>query len=116
MEIKTAADIDNAAVSYLRKQSGKSQREFWNSVGISQPGGWKYESSGPIPEPVRQLVFAIYVAGIDLDSSTPEGAERVLLIGKQLRTNQLANPAMAEKLDIALAHLNSASKIINDIT
>lgn len=83
MEIRSAADITAEAVRYLRQRAGLTQRAFWSRVGVTQPGGWHYEHGAtPILKPVRLLVFIVYVAGIDPDCQTEEGAAAMLRLGK----------------------------------
>lgn len=75
--VKSQKQITGAEAKALRIQEGLSQREFWEAVGVSQPAGCRYERSKHIPAPVRILIFAIYVIGIRIDASTPEGIEHM---------------------------------------
>lgn len=89
MNITTEADITAEALKELRKQSGEIQRSFWARVGVTQAGGSRYESGQiPLPKPLRLLVFANYVAGLDLDSSTEEGGAKVIAMGKAFNSKQ----------------------------
>ena len=84
MIINTEREITSDALKFLRAQYGMTQLAFWRPVGISQPGGWRYEAGEtPIPKPVRILVFMIYVAGINIDASTERGAKKLINLGKK---------------------------------
>lgn len=114
MEIKTEADIDGVAAKALRNASGEPQHIFWNRVGVSQPTGYGYESGrAPIPKYVRLTLFAIYVAGLELDATTAEGVAAM----KRLATLQHSDGAAerADKLHEAMRHIKQASKLLGDI-
>lgn len=114
MEIKTEADIDGAVVKALREERGDSQDTFWSRVGISQSGGYAYECGrSPIPRYVRLTLFAIYVAGLELDATTTEGVAAM----KRLATLQHSDGAAerADKLHEAMQHIKQASKLLGDI-
>ncbi len=82
-QIKSAQDITGPVARELRKGKKLSQDKFWTRVGIKQSGGCQYEQEKwPIPEPVRMLIYSIYVAGLDLDPSTPAGANKVKKLAK----------------------------------
>lgn len=109
MDIKTAADISQDALVQLRKGSGLTQKEFWRRLGFTQSAGCRYEKDeGKVPpQYVRLLVFAQYVAGIDLDSTTDESASRIIQLGRKLQAEQ--HKQQAEK------HLSVAKKLLNDV-
>lgn len=113
MEIHTEADIDGAAAKALRESRDESQDVFWSRVGITQSGGWRYEQGTPIPKYVRILLFAIYVAGIDIDASTPEGAEALKRVAS-LQHSEGADDR-AEKLQQAARLMEEASKLLGKI-
>ncbi|HEX5362372.1 MAG TPA: hypothetical protein VFW49_15000 [Fluviicoccus sp.] len=113
MEIHTEADIDGAAAKALRESRDESQDVFWSRVGITQSGGWRYEQGTPIPKYVRILLFAIYVAGIDIDASTPEGADELKTLGALQHSNGAEQKA--ERLQEAARHLEAASNLLKDI-
>ena len=98
MDITTDADLDAKTVMDLRKARGESLATFWARVGITASGGWRYESGVPIPRYVRIPLFAIYVAGLEMDSSTPDGAE-----------------AKAAKLQEAAWHLSEAGQLLKSV-
>lgn len=82
-EIKSEHDIDGFVALALRKRAGLPQHKFWPTVGVKQSGGCLCEQGkSPVSEPVKKLIFAIYVAGLVMDSSTPEGAEQMLQLAK----------------------------------
>jgi len=74
MTIRTGKDVTGVAMRDLRNKLGIGQTAFWRTVGVKQSAGSKYEAGGFIPEPIRRLLFIRYVAGIDLDPFTPDGA------------------------------------------
>ena len=113
MEIKTEADICCDAVKQLRAESGETLEKFWGRVGIKRSGGYRYENGTPIPRYVRITLFAIYVAGVEIDASTIDGAEAL----KQLAALQKSDGAKerAEKMQKALVHIKQASNLIKDI-
>jgi len=54
-------------VQLLRKFSGLTQTQFWESVGITQSGGSRYEAGERrLPKPVQELLRLVYVEKIDL--------------------------------------------------
>ena len=70
----TEPDITGAVARELREKTGLSQRAFWEPLGVHQSSGCQYESSASaIPKPVRILLVARYVAGLDIDASTHQG-------------------------------------------
>jgi hypothetical protein len=77
-QIRSEHDIDGAVALALRKRAKLPQHKFWPTVGVKQSGGCLCEKGkSPISEPVKKLIYAIYVAGLVLDSSTPEGAAQM---------------------------------------
>lgn len=75
MDIATESGIDGSSARALREQRRESQHVFWGRVGVSQSGGCRYESGTEIPRYIRIPLFAIYVAGLNLDAGTPEGVD-----------------------------------------
>lgn len=56
-------------VRLLREFSGLNQTDFWDSVGITQSGGSRYESGERrLPKPVQHLLRLVYIEKIDLES------------------------------------------------
>lgn len=74
MHIHSEKDITGVAAKHLREQANLTQKAFWNSLGLTQSGGSRYEQGQALPKPIRILLFAIYVAGLRLDASTDSGA------------------------------------------
>ena len=72
--ISTANDITGPVARQLRVMRGMSQREFWGAIGVKQAIGCRYELGFRVPGPIKTLVFIRYVAGIEHDLSTVEGA------------------------------------------
>jgi transcriptional regulator with XRE-family HTH domain len=54
-------------VRLLREFSGLNQTEFWESVGVTQSGGSRYEGGRRLPKPVQQLLRLLYIEKIDLE-------------------------------------------------
>jgi len=81
--IKSDQDITGEVALALRKRAKLPQNKFWPSVGVKQSSGCLCElGKSPISEPVRKLIYAIYVAGIVMDSSTPAGAAQLDQLAK----------------------------------
>lgn len=78
-EIKSASDITGPVAKLLRKRAKLAQDTFWSSVGLSQASGCLCErgKTHAISEPVRMLIYTIYVAGVSLDPNTPAGTEQL---------------------------------------
>lgn len=54
-------------VRALRNKHGLNQTEFWAKVGITQPGGSRYEvGQSNMPKSVRALIYLIYIKGLNL--------------------------------------------------
>jgi hypothetical protein len=45
----------------LRQSLGITQFNFWNSIGVTQSGGSRYENGRPMPKPVAILVQLYWV-------------------------------------------------------
>lgn len=113
MEIRTEEDINAASARWLRERTAENQKTFWERVGMTQASGCRYERGYPIPKPVRRLLFATYVAGVDLDSSTPEGGEKVVRLA-QMQASEKAGQ-MAEAMKAVQSHLDAAGKLLNNL-
>lgn len=81
--MKNIDEVEGGKVREVRKALGLSQAKFWIPIGVSQPSGHRFETERHerIPELVRLLVFAKYVAGLPVDN-TPEGAKAMVRLGK----------------------------------
>ena len=62
-------------VRLLREFSGLNQTDFWESVGVTQSGGSRYEGGRRLPKPVHQLLRLIYIDKIDLSKVTRHDME-----------------------------------------
>jgi transcriptional regulator with XRE-family HTH domain len=112
MNVQTEADIDGSVAKQLREQAGLTQAAFWNSVGLTQAGGCRYERGNKIPRPIRILLFTIYVAGIRLDPRTQQGAEDIRRLAR-LQASEAA--AHAEKIGEKMAQAMSAVRQVNKL-
>ena len=92
MDIKTEQDITPEAAFALRKETGLTQRQFWESVGSNQASGHWFEGGkrNSIPKPIRMLVFLRYVAKLDFDVSQPEQADAIVRIGREIAARKEA--------------------------
>lgn len=89
MDITNEQQIDGPTARALRHRSGLGQKPFWNAVGVHQPGGCRYEKGiGRIPKAVRILVFIRYVAGLDIDATSNEGAAAIVQIGEMVKAGE----------------------------
>jgi hypothetical protein len=78
-QVKTEAQVTGPLAKVLRKNLKHSQSRFWSAIGITQSGGCRYElGEQPIPQPVRILIFARYIAGLEIDASTRKGAAELV--------------------------------------
>ena len=71
--IANETEMVGAVAKSIRKSLALPQHKFWANVGIKQAGGCRYERGQQIPQPVRILLFARYVVGLQMDATTPEG-------------------------------------------
>lgn len=107
MSIQTEQQITGAIAKEIRGEM--SQRAFWESVGVTQSGGCRYEGGSPIPKRIRTMIFLKYVAGIELDASTPEGAAACIRLGK-LQASELAGnkEKIGATLQNVMGHVQAA--------
>jgi hypothetical protein len=84
--IHTDKDITPEVAKELRISSRMTQRAFWESVGSNQASGHWFEvgKRKNIPRPIRTLIFLRYIAKLNLDVSTPEGAAAMLRVGAEI--------------------------------
>lgn len=117
MKITTAADINGAALRWLRARAGLSQAAFWSVVGKEQSTGANYETGGrPIPQAIRTLIFIHYVAGIELDASTEEGAAAMHRLALIQEADKAGVEHVGTVLAEAISHLKSAARALKTIT
>lgn len=83
MIVENESGITGAVVKKLRQDAKLSQKNFWAPFGKTQSNGHFYEEKGrTIPKAHRILIFAVYVLGLKLDLTTPEGIERARYLVK----------------------------------
>lgn len=84
MKIKTEQGITGPVAYEIRTKARLTQRQFWGAIGISQARGSRFESETTqrITKSIRMLVFARYVAGLELDASTAESAARLVRLAQ----------------------------------
>lgn len=109
MKVATEKQITGSVARALREKSGKSQKEFWQSVGITQSGGCRYEGGAVIPKPIRQLLFIFYVAELKINTSTEDGAQAIIELGElqaSIKANERAK--IGQSLMKVMEHIKSA--------
>lgn len=114
----TEKDISGSVARALREQLGMTQTAFWGAVGVKQSVGCRYEADMPIPLPVRILIVARYVSGVQIDAGTPEGvAELTKLGGVQSKFKDATKTAAAVRsaLDAAAVQIQRASEKLANI-
>ena len=60
MEEPTLTCTDGNGWRQLRRALGLNQQQFWNRIGITQPGGCRYEKGRNMPKHVLYLVNIAY--------------------------------------------------------
>jgi transcriptional regulator with XRE-family HTH domain len=60
-------NMEKLDVATLREMSGLNQTEFWGRVGVTQPGGSRYEQGRRVPRTVQALLRLVYIERLDLD-------------------------------------------------
>lgn len=109
MKVSTEKQINGSVAKALRENSGKSQKDFWRSVGVTQSGGCRYEGGASIPQAVRQLLFIFYVAELKFNTSTEEGAKALVELGKlQASIRAKEKVKIGETLQKVISHIESA--------
>jgi len=117
MDIKTEKDVTGPAAKHLRELHSLSQKAFWVPLGITQSGGSRYEGKDKLPRIVRIMIYAMYVAGIKIDASTPEGAAELCKLGSAQAASLRPNVTkMGEKLVEAKSHINKAAGALAEIS
>ena len=107
----TEKDITGVAARSMREEAGLTQTAFWEPLGVKQSVGCRYESDIPIPHAVRILIVALYVAGLRINVSTPEGVKEASSLGLIQANFQEAKRLAAEvrsDIDRAAKKLASA--------
>lgn len=116
MNITTEQQINGAAAKFFREKAGLSQRAFWKAFGMTQSCGCRYECGSVMPKPIRTLIFLTYVAGLQIDASTEEGAAALIRLGK-LQASERADEkaAIGEKLQAVIGHVKSAADVLQTV-
>ncbi len=114
MNITSEKDINGHAAKALREKAGMTQKAFWNSLGLTQSGGSRYEQGHPIPRPVRILIFTMYVSGLKVDASTKEGVDGLSRLA-QLQASEVARESerIGAKIMDAMQHVRKAATILS---
>lgn len=105
----TEKDVTGPIARQLRESLSLKQPQFWNPVGVQQSVGSRYEREANIPHSVRILLVATYVAGLKLDTNTPEAVEALT----RLAAVQTSFKSASAHAAAARADLNNASKNIS---
>lgn len=113
MIVSTEKEITGEVAKALRERGGLTQKAFWNSIGITQSGGSRYEQVKLIPKPVRILIYTMYVAGIRVDASSKAGADGLLKLAQlqASETSESSKEIGAKVLD-AMKHVKKAASIL----
>jgi hypothetical protein len=114
--IRTEQDITPEAARELRIAASLTQRKFWGSVGSNQTSGHWFEvgKRKSIPKPIRILIFLRYVAGLDMEVSTPSGASTLMHISREINARiecARAEEAVKEATRIAKEAARKAKQI-----
>jgi transcriptional regulator with XRE-family HTH domain len=117
VDILTENDITGSAAKGLRERAGMRQKAFWASLGLTQSGGSRYEQGQTIPRSIRILMFAMYVAGVNVDATTEEGAAELIRLAK-LQASEDADDKeiIGAKMMEAMNAIKVASRALSSIT
>ena len=112
--IASEKDINGAAAKALREEAGLTQKAFWNSMGLTQSGGSKYEQNNRIPRPIRILIYTMYVAGIKVDATSKSGTEQLVRLA-QLQASETSQKSseVGAKIMQAMSHARKAANILS---
>ncbi len=58
--------FDSNTILQIRRQSGKTQQDFWGIYGVSQGTGSRYERES-VPKPIAVLIYLHKIMGLDLN-------------------------------------------------
>lgn len=109
----TEKDITASVAKSLREVAGLTQTAFWEPVGVKQSVGCRYENDIPIPQPVRILLVAKYVSGLNIKTDTAEGVDELARLAA-IQSNQKAAKTAAQSargtIDAACQQLQRASE------
>jgi hypothetical protein len=114
MIVENESGITGAIAKQLRQDAKLSQKNFWAPFGKTQSNGHFYEEKGrPIPKAHRMLIFAVYVLGLKLDLTTPEGVERARYLVKAQKRSD-AEFELAQRERAAKSAKNHLAKVRQD--
>lgn len=85
MTLQSERDINSKFVTGLRHQALKTQHEFWGELGLSQPGGWRYENGTPIPQPTQKLIVLRHVLGDKFEETIEKGLNELRTLAGQMK-------------------------------
>lgn len=114
----TEKDITGPVAREIREKAGLTQSQFWKPIGVQQSVGCRYEKDMPIPQSVRILIVANYVAGVKIDTATSEGVADLERLGNmQAKDRDLKKSAARamRALDSAAAEIAGARETIQSI-
>lgn len=88
--ITTAKDVTGKLACKVRIEQGESQRVFWERFGVTKGTGWLYENeSYEIPKTVKELFFIKYIAGINFNATTVDGAKQLRKLGQLAKQHNM---------------------------
>lgn len=115
----TENEIDGRQAHALRVKAGLSQSAFWTPLGVHQAVGCRYENgSVKIPRPVRRLMVLRYVAGMEIDVSTPEGVAELESLARVMNSRRAARTeTLTAKASVraAMKNLERASDVLETL-
>lgn len=112
--IASEKEINGAAAKALREDAGMTQKEFWNSMGLTQSGGSRYEQGHRIPRPIRILIYTMYVAGIKVDATSKGGTDQLIRLA-QLQASETSEQSgkVGARIMEAMTHVRKAANILS---
>lgn len=107
----TENEITGAVARSIRQELKLSQSAFWKPLGVQQSVGARYEGGySDIPQAVRILIVANYVANLRLDTSTHDSVKELKALGQVQSSFQRA----AEVAERVRGKLDEAAQQISD--
>lgn len=110
----TEQEITGAVARTIRHELKMSQSAFWKPIGVQQSVGARYEGGySDIPQAVRILIVANYVANLRVNTSTADNVQELKKLG-QVQSSVRHAADVAEKvrgtLDEAAKQISEARK------
>jgi DNA-binding transcriptional regulator YiaG len=65
-------NITGEQCAKLRARFKINQADFWNTVGVTQSGGSRYEGGRPIPKPTQVALALVFGLGRDSEKLSRE--------------------------------------------